>query len=69
MLAFLKMNVFTLLLAIPEQLQPQNSDCIHCNDNLSKIDLPSKKKKKFLTVSEAGISLDEGVGILIFKVE
>ena len=35
--AFLKMNVFILLLAISERLKLHKPDCIHFEDNLTKI--------------------------------
>ena len=60
------MTVFTLLLAISLRLKPQNPDCIHCEDNLTKIHLPFSKM--LLAVLETEISLVEGVGILISKV-
>ena len=60
------MNVFILLLAISKRLKLQEPDCIHFEDNLTKINFFFFLK--FLAVLEAKISLGKGVGILIGKV-
>ena len=57
------MSVFILSLA--NSKQSQESNCIHFEDDLTKINF---FLKKFLAVLEAEISLVEGVSILICKV-